>query len=364
VRDPGWGRAQIGWRTLVGLVAGLATGYFVAPALGLPALLGLLFGGCSGCCPACWPATPRSVSWPVTSRGICRPSAGTAARHLAGPAQGGAGADRRGVPAGLSVSLRTRRALLRHSVVAFYLNGLLVPISLQGYQRTLAVAAVAAIFLARALLCWYRPVRDLLRTQQAFQAACRRAVASAAGVLQGRDRARRQLRRDLARVNTVALVFDGRLGGDDVDSRFAEYLHRSVFDVEDALVSLAGVVVALSAEQAPEARASTAAQMKALAADRPADDAPLRRPPQHFARPWRTSESSNCSTRSLTNWAPTSAACVPLSATRTTPSRIRCSSGAWSPWKEGAGRLVPGRWPGERLRSRRAGGGWCRGRLG
>jgi hypothetical protein len=48
VRDPGWGRAQLGWRTLVGLAAGLAAGYFVAAALGLPALLGLLFGGLLG----------------------------------------------------------------------------------------------------------------------------------------------------------------------------------------------------------------------------------------------------------------------------------------------------------------------------
>jgi len=48
VRDPGWGRGQMGWRTLVGLVAGLAVGYVVAPALGLPALLGLVFGGLLG----------------------------------------------------------------------------------------------------------------------------------------------------------------------------------------------------------------------------------------------------------------------------------------------------------------------------
>jgi hypothetical protein len=74
------------------------------------------------------------------------------------------------------------------------------------------------------------------------------AAAGAAGVLQGRDQASTQLHRDLARVNPVALVFDGRLGG-DVDRRFAEYLRRSVFDVEDALVSLVGVVVALSAER-------------------------------------------------------------------------------------------------------------------
>jgi hypothetical protein len=51
VRDPGWGQAQMAWRTLVGLVAGMATGYFVAPALGLPTLLGLTFGGLLGLLP-------------------------------------------------------------------------------------------------------------------------------------------------------------------------------------------------------------------------------------------------------------------------------------------------------------------------
>jgi hypothetical protein len=60
------------------------------------------------------------------------------------------------------------------------------------YPRFLAAAAVAAIFLARAVLCWYRPARDLRRTQRAFRAACRRAAASAAEVLQGRDRASRR----------------------------------------------------------------------------------------------------------------------------------------------------------------------------
>jgi hypothetical protein len=102
------------------------------------------------------------------------------------------------------------------------------------------------------------------------------------------------LHRDLARANTVALVFDGRLGGGGVDGRFAEYLHRRVFDVEDALVSLAGVVLALSAEQAPEAHAAAAAQLKALAAaaaarsghpdrDRDGDRAPVQLRPRPAA---------------------------------------------------------------------------------
>ena len=281
VRDPGWGRAQMGWRTLVGLVAGLAAGYFVAPALGLPALLGLVFGGLLGLLPGL---------------SVGDAPAGELARHLGWYLPPFAIAQLLGIwlaphkVAGLALIvvaafLQTYLSRFGHdghsfgiALFAFYLNGLLVPISLQVFPRALAAAATAlvAVFLARAVLCWYRPVRDLRRTQRAFQAACRRAAASAAGVLQGRDRASWRLRRDLARVNTVALVFDGRLGGDRVDARFAEYLHRGVFDVEDALVSLAGVVVALSAQPAPEARAAAAAQMSALAAGRPAEGAPLR----------------------------------------------------------------------------------------
>jgi hypothetical protein len=310
----------------VGLVAGLAAGYFLAPALGLPASLGLVFGGLLGLLPGLL---------------VGDAPAGELARHLAWYLPPFALAQLLGIwlaphkAAGLALIvvaafLQTYLSRFGHdghsfgiALFAFYLNGLLVPISLQVYPRALAVAvaAVTAVFLARAVLCWYRPVRDLRRTQRAFQAACRRAAASAAGVLQGRDRASQQLHRDLARVNTVALVFDGRLGGDRVDGRFAEYLHRSVFDVEDALVSLAGVVVALSAEQAPEARAAAAAQMNALAAGQ-RKARRCGRPGQRCARPRRTSVSANCSNRPRTNWAPTSAASGPSPAIRISPPRI------------------------------------------
>jgi len=221
VRDPGWGRAQMGWRTLVGLVAGMATGYFTAPAVGLPAMLGLLFGGLLGL---------------LTGMIVAGAPAGELARHLAWYLPAFALAQLLGVwlaphkAAGLAlivvvVFLQAYLSRFGHdghsfgvALFAFYLVGLQAPISLQVYPRALAIAAasVAAVFLARAMLCRHRPVRDLRRTQRAFQAACRRAAASAAAVLQGRDRASRQLRRDLARVNTVALVFDGRLSGDGV----------------------------------------------------------------------------------------------------------------------------------------------------
>ena len=271
VRDPGWGRAQMGWRTLVGLVAGLTAGYFVAPALGLPAVLGLVFGGLLGLLPGLL---------------VGGAPAGQLARHLAWYLPPFALGQLLGVwlapheTAGLALivvaaffqSYLSRFGHDGHSVgvalFAFYINGLLAPIPLHLYPGALAVAAaaVAAVFVARAVLCRYRPARDLRRTQRAFLAACRRAAGSAARVLEGRDRASRRLHRDLARVNTVALVFDGRLGGGGMDGRFAEYLHRAVFDVEDALLSLADVAVALGAEQVPQARAAAAVQLRALAA--------------------------------------------------------------------------------------------------
>jgi Fusaric acid resistance protein-like len=280
VRDPGWGKAQLGWRTLVGLVAGLATGYFVAVGFGLPGLLGLTFGGLLGLLPGLLVANARvgelavSLAWYVPPFAVAQLLGLWLAPYKA---------------AGLAliVMMAFLQAYLPrfgHSgnsfgiaLFAFYIVGLQAPVPLRLYPRFLvvAVAAVAAVFVARAVLCWYRPVWDLRWTQRAFLAACRRAAASAAGVLAGGDRASRRLERDLGRVNTVALVFDGRLGRDGVDGRFAEYLHRSVFDVEDALLSLADVVVALGAERVPEAGAAAADQLRALAAGRTADSGPL-----------------------------------------------------------------------------------------
>ena len=178
VRDPGRGRAQMGWRTLVGLVAGLAAGYLVAPAVGLPALLGLVFGGLLGLLPGLL---------------VGGAPAGELARHLGWFLPAFALAQLLGIwlaphkAAGLALivvvvflqSYLSRFGADGHYVgiglFAFYLSGLLVPISLRMYPGALAVAvaSVAAIFLARALLCRYRPVRDLRRTQRSFGAACR-----------------------------------------------------------------------------------------------------------------------------------------------------------------------------------------------
>ena len=186
VRDPGRGRAQMGWRTVVGLVAGLAAGYFAARALGLPALLELLVGGLFGLLPGLLVAgaptgeLARHLAWYLPPFALGQLLGIWLAPHRA------AGLALIVVAAFLPVYLsRFGHYGLSVGVAlfAFYLNGLLVPVSLQAYPRFLvvAVAAVAAVFLARAVLCWYRPVRDLRRTQRAFQAACR---------LGGRERGR------------------------------------------------------------------------------------------------------------------------------------------------------------------------------
>jgi mono/diheme cytochrome c family protein len=89
-----------------------------------------------------------------------------------------------------------------------YLTGLVAPIPLHAYPRCLAIAVtvVGACILARAVLCWYSPAWDLRQTQRVFLAACHRAAANAAGVLEGGAWASWRLSRDLDRVNLVALV--------------------------------------------------------------------------------------------------------------------------------------------------------------
>jgi hypothetical protein len=129
--------------------------------------------GCSGCCPACWLATPagelaRHLAWYLPPFALAQLLGIWLAPHKA------AGQALIVVAAFLQAYLaRFGHDGLSFGIAffAFYLNGLLVPISLQVYPRALAVAlaAVAATFLARAVLCWYRPVRDVRRTQRAFQ---------------------------------------------------------------------------------------------------------------------------------------------------------------------------------------------------
>jgi uncharacterized membrane protein YccC len=283
--DPGWGRAQMGRRTLVSLVAGMAAGYGVARGLGQPGFLGLLSGGLIGL-----------ISGVQVSDGPVR----TLAADLGSFAPSFAVGQLLGMylfpyrDAGfalLVVFLFLNVYLDRFGhrghhfstmLFASYLNGLLAPIPHSVYPSVVAaaVAAIVACLFARAILCRYNPARNLRQTQRSFEATIRRAAASAMAVLQSRngtDRAaQRRLRRDLERLNTVALYFDGHLGHDGVHRHLAEHLHRRLFDVEQSLVSLAELCEALAEERDSVAQSAAAAQMAELAAGRPGDPTSLR----------------------------------------------------------------------------------------
>jgi uncharacterized membrane protein YccC len=284
VSDPGWGRAQMGWRTLVSLVAGIAAGYAVARGLGQSGFLGASSGGLIAL-----------ISGVQVPDGPVR----TLAADLGGFAPSFAAGQLLGmylVPyrvAGLSLVVvilfvgvyLDRFGHRGHSfgtmLFASYLSGLLAPIPHSVYPSVVAaaVAALVACLLARMILCRHDPARDLRRTQRSFEAATRRAAASAMALLQSRDgtnRAARRLRRDLYRINTVALCFDGRLGRHSVDSQLAEHLHRRLFDVEQILVSLAELCEALADERDPAAQSAAAVQIAALTAGRSGDPAALR----------------------------------------------------------------------------------------
>jgi hypothetical protein len=255
--DPGWGRAQMGWRTLVSLVAGLAAGYGMARGLGQPALMGTLFGGLIGFIGGLQVpdgpirAVAGDLSWYAPSFATALLASMIMAPHRL---------------AALSLLVVTvflkgylerfgrRGSYVSTMLFATYVAGILLPIPIHLYPRCVAIAlaSVAACILARTVLCRYSPARDLRETRRAWLAACRSAAASVEEVLLNPETGRRRLLQDLNRVNTMALILDGRLGHESVDGQFAEHLHRRVFDVEQALVSLAELCQAL-AEEPPSA---------------------------------------------------------------------------------------------------------------
>jgi uncharacterized membrane protein YccC len=284
ISDPGWGRAQMGWRTLVSLVAGMGAAYGVARGLGLPGFLGASSGGLiafiSGVQVADGPVRrlAADLGWFAPSFAV-----GQLLGMYMVPYRV-AGFCLLVVILFLNVYLDRFGHRGHHfgtMLFASYLAGLLAPIPHSVYPSVVvaAIAAIVACLLARTILCWHDPARDLRQTERSFEAATRRAAASAVAVLQSRDgtvRAARRLRRDVDRINTVALCFDGRLGHHRVDGDLAEDLHRRLFDVEHILVSLAELCEALADERDPVAQSAAAAQMAALAAGRPGDPTSLR----------------------------------------------------------------------------------------
>jgi uncharacterized membrane protein YccC len=246
------------WRTFVSVVATLAVGYALSRALGQPIALGMAVGGALGFITGLTVAGApilrmgRLIGWTVVPVAV-----GLGASMLLAPYR----------PIALIVIVPIaflhfyldRLGPYGHyfglMLFAYYLIGLLQPTPLSTYPQYLliGVASAAACIVVRALLCPYNPARAMRQTQRAYHAASRRAANRIGQLLEtGRTpRGIRRLDRALEQVNTVALAFDGRLAHPRIDARLAERLHRSIFDHEYALVTLAAHCRALPEEQLP-----------------------------------------------------------------------------------------------------------------
>ncbi len=260
--DPGLVKTDGALRTLVAVPAGMAVGYAVATAFGLPAILGVMIG-----------AMPAFITCLV----IVDPSTGrTAART-------GAVLVPFVVALAGSIALQPFRLLelvlivvllfLQFAAAAWgawaadaaivgfagYLCGLLLPLpETSVVPLGLVVAAsLAATILVRLVL---RPDahRTLLRTRRGFVARGSAVLEAAAAVLAAADdpsarrRTLRRLRRSRDRYHEIALTVDGMLAASGVDAdTTAEELHRLVFDTHFAVDELGRGAGALVEHGAP-----------------------------------------------------------------------------------------------------------------
>lgn len=284
VRDPGWAKAHMGWRTLLSLIAGMAAADGVARALGVPGILGpsagALIGFISGVQVPDQPTRKLAVTlaWFAPAFAV-----GLAGGMLLYPHHA-LGLVLLVVVLALSVYL-DRFGHRGHHVgtILFvsYLIGLLSPIPHTVYPRVVlaAVAAVVAVTVVRVLFCRLSPRRSIRQTRRALEIAAGRAAGSVADVLdaRGRDpRATRRLQRDLSTLNTLALTFDGRLAHPVVDGRLAEQVHRRMFDVEQILVAVAELCAALVGEPDPAPRRAVAAELRTVAQGTAVDGSSVR----------------------------------------------------------------------------------------
>jgi hypothetical protein len=254
--DPGLVKTDAALRTLLAVPAGMAVGFVVATAFGLPAILGGMIG-----------AMPAFITCLV----IVDPSTGrTAART-------GAVLVPFVVALAGSIALQPFRLLelvlivvllflqfaaaswgawaADAAVVGFagYLCGLLLPLpETSVVPLGIVIAASLAVTIVVRLLLRPDPHRALLRTRRGFVARGADVLEASVAVLAtGDDRALRRLGRRRARYHEIALTVDGMLAASGVDAdTVAEELHRLVFDTHFAIDELgraAGALVELGA---------------------------------------------------------------------------------------------------------------------
>ncbi|OII28514.1 FUSC family protein [Curtobacterium sp. MCBA15_013] len=266
--DPGLAKTDGALRTLVAVPAGMAVGYAIATAFGLPAILGVMIG-----------AMPAFITCLV----IVDPSTGrTAART-------GAVLVPFVVALAGSIALQPLRLLelvlivvllfvqfaaaswgvwaADAAIVGFagYLCGLLLPLpETSVVPLGLVVAGSLAVTIVVRLLFRPDPHRALLRTRRGFVARGSDVLEAAAAVLaagavgaaaddqRARRRALRRLGRARDRYHEIALTVDGMLAASGVDAdTTAEELHRLVFDTHFAIDELGRAAGALVEQGAP-----------------------------------------------------------------------------------------------------------------
>ncbi|WFR66229.1 hypothetical protein P9139_14820 [Curtobacterium flaccumfaciens] len=263
--DPGLVKTDGALRTLVAVPAGMAVGYALAAAFGLPAILGVMIG-----------AMPAFITCLV----IVDPSTGrTAART-------GAVLVPFVVALAGSIALQPYRLLELVLIVvllflqfaaaswgawasdaaivgfAGYLCGLLLPLpETSAVPLGLVVAGSLAVTILVRLVLRPDPHRALLRTRRGFvargsvvleAAAAALAAGAAADDPAARRRTLRRLGRARDRYHEIALTVDGMLAASGVDAdTAAEELHRLVFDTHFAIDELGRGAAALIEHGAP-----------------------------------------------------------------------------------------------------------------
>ncbi|MEU4657516.1 FUSC family protein, partial [Streptomyces sp. NPDC023723] len=277
--DPGLGRLQAGWRTFVAMVTALATGYGMARALDLPAMIGMMVGGMMGLMSAfavaenTWQRLARAILW--------MPFPYAAILYLAAELH-----DERALEIGLMVVALALTFFLARFGQLFLLTGMMlfnglmvgmmanIPASMSGQAFVVALVAAAAVLATRLLLCYPMPREDLLRTQRAFVVEARRVADAAVDALDpdaDQQRAVRRMSRSLRRLNITTVTIDGRLAQPEVaaDPDMAELLHRHLFDAELALRGIGRAVQDLAGRDVPPRLREAMAVGFVLARDTP-----------------------------------------------------------------------------------------------
>ncbi|MDF2444482.1 MAG: hypothetical protein JWR01_2685 [Subtercola sp.] len=270
MRDLGLTKLTAGLQVLVCIPAGLAVGYLVAVAVGLPPIVGMMIGAL--------PAflTCLLIADEKASRIAARSAVSIIPFVVALFASLALQQERLLELALIVVLLFAQFYAARFGVWAAdtaavfftgYLCGLLLPLPLTSFESLgmVGAASLAATILLRTLFFRPNAFRSLMRTRRAFLAWSGRVVDASIDLLEhGTDdgirqrlRLERRLRHRLVQLHEAGLTADGLLArpGSGPTGEAAESLHRLLFDTEFAVDGIGRVALDLAhSPRAEEAR--------------------------------------------------------------------------------------------------------------